>query len=372
MQNTNTTTVAIPVAGLMGIVFEIITGDYSRGRYGDFEVIIHTKSGYVNASHLCSLAAAATGTRTDINHWTANISTKELIKAASARTGIPVHDLVKKHSVANNVRGTYMHPILIPHLASWASPEFAIKVSSIVNEYMEQQYKRTIAEKDSTINRLEAMMTELMKNSNATNTKLDAATTKLDVTTTKLDELHHNNIALTTIAREANTKADKLHQDNIILTEIASEASAKIDDLTDTVDTLQTTIGVIVEDRVPPPIHIADTEVVYIFARPRQPNEPVLQMKMTRVKRQGLTKAIARLRNEGYTIEAAHVTPTPNAVAIGTAFLNRLRSEIVKPTHYVTTVNYQSFTLRATGDDTWGIAQIAELLATIDAEKRNI
>ncbi len=37
--------------------------------------------------------------------------------------------------------GTYVHHLLIPHIASWISPEFAVKVSCIVNKYITNQMK---------------------------------------------------------------------------------------------------------------------------------------------------------------------------------------------------------------------------------------
>jgi len=33
------------------------------------------------------------------------------------------------------IRGTYAHPDLVPHIASWVSPKFAIKVSGIINKW---------------------------------------------------------------------------------------------------------------------------------------------------------------------------------------------------------------------------------------------
>jgi hypothetical protein len=33
------------------------------------------------------------------------------------------------------VTGTYAHPDLVPHIASWVSPKFAIKVSGIINKW---------------------------------------------------------------------------------------------------------------------------------------------------------------------------------------------------------------------------------------------
>ena len=42
------------------------------------------------------------------------------------------------------VTGTYAHPDLVPHIASWVSPSFAIKVSRIVNEYLVKEEKEKI------------------------------------------------------------------------------------------------------------------------------------------------------------------------------------------------------------------------------------
>ena len=36
----------------------------------------------------------------------------------------------------SDLRGTYVHPKLITHIASWVSPAFAWKVSEIVNNFL--------------------------------------------------------------------------------------------------------------------------------------------------------------------------------------------------------------------------------------------
>ena len=41
--------------------------------------------------------------------------------------------------------GTYAHPDLIPHIASWASHKFARKVGRIINNYLVQEYKDKLA-----------------------------------------------------------------------------------------------------------------------------------------------------------------------------------------------------------------------------------
>jgi len=43
------------------------------------------------------------------------------------------------------ISGTYCHPDLVPHIACWISEVFAFKVSKIINNYMVQDYKTTVA-----------------------------------------------------------------------------------------------------------------------------------------------------------------------------------------------------------------------------------
>ena len=116
-----------------------INNDYSYGKYGEFCVIIKNSNGYMNATKLCNEAGK------NFKHWKTNITSKELIDEVSLWVGIPTHTLMEIPNVPNNLRGTYVHPDLIPHIASWASPKFAIKVSKIVNEYF---IKKAIADKD--------------------------------------------------------------------------------------------------------------------------------------------------------------------------------------------------------------------------------
>lgn len=51
--------------------------------------------------------------------------------------GIPVDDLFVeiKGGVITEIRGTYIHPKLAPHIASWINPKVAIIVADIVNNY---------------------------------------------------------------------------------------------------------------------------------------------------------------------------------------------------------------------------------------------
>jgi len=105
--------------------------EYVYGMYGDFKVIIMKENGYINASKLCELG----GKR--YSNWFRNDSSREIIKIEKNiihdKTGEKKEVTIKMLNVNIHLRGTYVHPDLIIHIASWVSPEFAIKISTIMN-----------------------------------------------------------------------------------------------------------------------------------------------------------------------------------------------------------------------------------------------
>ena len=54
-------------------------------------------------------------------------------------------------SRGNETRGMYAHPLLVPHIASWANARFAIIVSEIVNDCLSWTYQWYIRHQDSII-----------------------------------------------------------------------------------------------------------------------------------------------------------------------------------------------------------------------------
>jgi KilA-N domain/Protein of unknown function (DUF3627) len=52
------------------------------------------------------------------------------------------------------ISGTYCHPDLIPHIACWISPDFALKVSKVVNSYMIEEYKHKLHAAEQTATEL--------------------------------------------------------------------------------------------------------------------------------------------------------------------------------------------------------------------------
>ncbi len=148
-------------------------GYFGLGKYGEFEVYLMMKSdklkgyvsGYINATKLCSLAEKK------FPNWLENSKSKSMIKAFAVASGIPEATMVVKittsaKSIAE-IRGTYVHPVLVPHIATWASPEFAIKVSEIVNQYhisqVIEEKNQLLKKKQDKIDRMTVKIDKILK-----------------------------------------------------------------------------------------------------------------------------------------------------------------------------------------------------------------
>ncbi len=108
--------------------FETIDDTHSKALYGDFNVIIDITNGYINATKLC-----ADGGK-QMKNWIRNNGSRELIKEFEENLSNTAPFLITDNSYGIT-RGTYVHPDLIPHIASWVSVKFACKVSKIINEW---------------------------------------------------------------------------------------------------------------------------------------------------------------------------------------------------------------------------------------------
>ena len=108
------------------------------------------------------------GKRKDYSEYTRSKDSKELFREVSNHTGIPVSSLTfcvggRGHDV---VRGTFVHPKIIPHVASWCSKKFAVLVSDIVNAHFakealdakEAETARLLGEKDIAYAKLSRQM----------------------------------------------------------------------------------------------------------------------------------------------------------------------------------------------------------------------
>ena len=81
------------------------------------------ENGYINATKMCEYISEQTGSKKPFCNWTSNASAKELTNAVSSEVGILASELVNVISTGSKnltvVRGTYVHPLLITHIAMW-------------------------------------------------------------------------------------------------------------------------------------------------------------------------------------------------------------------------------------------------------------
>ena len=212
------------------IIFKDINDDYSFGKYGDFNVIIMKENGYINATKICNDAITKNGNKKEFKEWLKINNSKFLIEEISSDGGIPPSELliqIKSGSKKlTEIRGTYAHPDLIPHIASWASPQFAVRISKIVNKYL---IKKALKEKEKLIKKKDD---------------------KIDKLNNKIDELLTNNKELLTNNKEMLSNNKDLLKKNDKMDKRIRRLLTKNDDLYDQNDEIINMIDTISNDRV--------------------------------------------------------------------------------------------------------------------------
>ena len=121
------------------VCYQQIWQSYWYAKYGEFTVVIHKAVGYVNVTQLCKTY------KKHFYHWSANKNVKALIAGLAEKltlNGCPVTTeqmlIVIKGGTGQYkavVSGTYVHPILLPHIASWLDHSFAGVVSIMTNNF---------------------------------------------------------------------------------------------------------------------------------------------------------------------------------------------------------------------------------------------
>ena len=190
------------MSNLSDIMFEDIIDGYGYGMYGDFKIIMMKKNSYVNASKLCKKYDK------EYKFWSRNENSNELINIVRKRiqqknlmvqkdTINKIDDIcdeihpiiiIKGGGDINKISGTYIHPLLIPHVASWISPEFGIRVSEIVNEYLNAECKNKLLKKEQELNEKKQELDEKKQKNLTLINKVDILLKKMDEQTKQLTE----------------------------------------------------------------------------------------------------------------------------------------------------------------------------------------
>lgn len=206
---------------IVNIIYEDINKDFGFGKYGDFKVVIMKKNGYINATKLCS-----SGERR-FKNWTYTNNSQELINEVSSEYSDIITDFKPIIIVDNNhqqeLRGTYVHPDLITHIASWVSAKFAIKVSKIVNSYFVREYKM---KNDELVKQMQNM-SETMKRMEEQNNKLleqnEGLKKQNEHTHKQNNKLSERIIKLQTTSNDIQNKLEDALEDRVVKTQSKSK-----------------------------------------------------------------------------------------------------------------------------------------------------
>ncbi|UOX38653.1 KilA N domain protein [Finch poxvirus] len=165
-------------------------------KYDTFELIMMKENNYINATKLCKLGEK------EFYNWRKLEGSRELVKKVEEinnfwKVKSPPSDVkgvilevgtVSKGKHQYEVAGSYVHPDLIPHIASWISPSFAIKVSKIINCYVSGKYEFKLKEKENKIDELMELLYQF-------NDKYDRDTAKLEKYNKRMEEKYDRDIA---------------------------------------------------------------------------------------------------------------------------------------------------------------------------------
>ena len=286
---------------LRDIEFEKINDEYCYGQYAKFKVVMMRKNGYINATKMCGDISEIVKKKKQFIDWKRTQNAKDLINELSASTGIPVDTFDMTPCVENKLRGTYVHPDLIPHIASWASPKFAIKVSKIVNEYYNTKERRKHKQ------------------------ELDAKNDKIDELMEKLDKQH----------AESQKKIDKLLHKNKKIAKKLSIVKEQNDDLLDKVDKIS-------EDRV---VNAPDELDKHVFIVMRDDSENAERSKRyyaIRTKRRTSKNAIKKYKLEHENARILiNIEYNPNGINLWDRIKAKLKSKIrIRVNYYGLRNNY--------------------------------
>jgi len=308
---------------IRNIAFEAINDRFSKGVYLGVEVTIDMTNGYINGPHLVGQVKTKGGEPKKFNEWKRSKESKILLEFLTAEISSfePIVDVTDS---PNGLRGAYIHPHLVSHVAQWASPIFAHKVSVILNNYA---ITEAIRKKDIVISSLE--------------TKIDEQNAKIDEQNKKIDELLD-------YAREAKEETAQ------VLVEL-DNVSVEAKETNERLETVQTKLGIAVERRVPlDPVSLRN-ETFTIYGKPGQNDYKVI-----RCQHKNKPQSVTRCKSQGYT-QLIYSKDDPNAVNIW----NRVR-ESIKGVGRVTGGYFIKIAPGKTIDD------LLRLIATVEEEKREV
>ena len=124
---------------LSDCIYEHITQSFYYGLFGDFKLVIDTKTGYFNATKLCIEGGK------HFRQWKVLEKSKRMIKFFDSRrqnSDAYEVDGYNKNNIEKQITGTYVPKELILDIASWISIEFYDKCNKVIINYFVNEFKK--------------------------------------------------------------------------------------------------------------------------------------------------------------------------------------------------------------------------------------
>lgn len=103
--------------------------EYSYSKCGDFDIILKNDNKYINASYLCKKVGKA------YYSWTRNKQAMQIIRKAKKILKIKKITEFVGGGVILEIRGTYVHPLLVTPILAWLYPDFILNISEQIEEW---------------------------------------------------------------------------------------------------------------------------------------------------------------------------------------------------------------------------------------------
>lgn len=127
------------------LMLTMIDSRYGYSMVSECKIIVCKQTKYINATKLCQEISDSSGSKKPFGNWIINASSKKILNKTSIWTGINESDLMFNINGGKNfeIRGTYVHPLLITPIISWISPEFSVEISIWIDEWKNYSRKNS-------------------------------------------------------------------------------------------------------------------------------------------------------------------------------------------------------------------------------------
>lgn len=123
---------------------------FDDATYNGMELIVESKSKYVNASSFCKQYNKRLGRLFESVNWKEYISEfvlefKDELEGQSTMANLPPWSFKLNKGIPDSlkrIRGLYVHPKLINYIAIWCSPKYAIRVAKLLDSINTSVHKQ--------------------------------------------------------------------------------------------------------------------------------------------------------------------------------------------------------------------------------------